>query len=426
MILSDLRSLCANKLDYDPTVERYQREVDRLLNEAEQRLGTEAAWPHLQREVRLLARADMTATDGVVTSSSTTVTTTAAFFTTDMRDEGAELVGPDGVSYEILRYVSSTQVTLATAYQGATVNPATIRVVWRTLRLPEDCLSILQVGQRPLVATATSPTNEPWFPLMKREDEQLGLDLDEVGLPQAWVPASDAVIRSPVKAPTLTTAAGTWLAGTYEFAYLFERRGLRSTLSPSASITLTAIQSPTITVPDTTLASGTIKAVFVRPTSTNTSLAPLRAYRIYGATIVETTTTVNLGTPLTDAISMAARAPEHGGRYRRIRLHPRPSEDTEVTIRFVQRAPLLLEDQDEPLLPAEHHGYLTSSALVDLYLKHDQLPHSRLEQNRADAVLKQMRGRYLTPESRHLVKGGFDAGLNRAGLRRDRTITWSG
>lgn len=425
MVLSELRSLISNKINYDPEVEAYQREVDRLINEAQHALASDRPWPFLQKEVRVIARADVTATDGTVTNGSSNVTTTAAFFTQEMRDEGAELIGPDGQVYEVLNFNSTTDIDLRTPYQGATVvGTASLRVVWRYLRLPEDVMTLLQVGHRPLVASA-SRENQRFVPLTKREDEFYELDLDLTGDPDSWIPAFDDHIKAPVKTPVLGTVAGAWSAGTYEIAYSFVRQGMESSLSPSAQITLTGAQSPTVTIYATGTGTGTKKKIYVRPISKGTALTPLRAYYWTLATQSETTTATTLALPLTETIVFGDRALENAGKYKRIRLYPRPATDIEVAVRYQRRIPLLLEDQDDPVIPAEHHGYLSSYALIDLYLKHDLASHSKLEEQRAEQILRQMRARYLTPEARRLIKQGFDQDWIR-GLHRNRTLTWLG
>ncbi|HSM92489.1 MAG TPA: cytochrome c3 family protein, partial [Anaeromyxobacteraceae bacterium] len=57
-------------------------------------------------------------TNGAFTNAGTTVTTSSAVFAS--ADAGSFILAPDGRSYSIATFVSATQVTLATAYQGAT------------------------------------------------------------------------------------------------------------------------------------------------------------------------------------------------------------------------------------------------------------------------------------------------------------------
>lgn len=428
MYLSDLRDLIANKLDYDPTgSSRYEVEVRRLLNEAQHHLHSVAPWPWAQREFRVVAYADIVATDATVTASSPTVTTAASFFPLDLFARGdAHLIGPDGADYQIVGRASSTQVTLDRDYEGTTVaGTAQIRVAWRTIRLPEDALSVMQVGVRPLVDSPTQE-NRRFTPLTRREDEQDGLYLDLTGGVEAWVPADDEIVRPPVRALSVTAGGGAWPAGTYEFSWALTYRGCRSSLAPVTTWISTGVSTPTVNLP--VYDDRYSKEIYVRAVSV-ASIATLVAPRGPITTMLGSTAAVNVAALIPDDTShLKPRAPEHGGRTRQIRLYPRPATDVEVAIRILVRAPLMLEEQDEPMCPSEHHGYIASYALRDLYLKHDQMPHSRLEEQRCEQILRQMRARYLTPEARSLSKGDAFASRD-AGLRgplRDRTLTWRG
>ena len=57
-----------------------------------------------------------------VTNGSTTVTGTGTAWVDNVRIGSDGFVGPDGLLYEILKVVSSTEITLAAAYKGTTAS----------------------------------------------------------------------------------------------------------------------------------------------------------------------------------------------------------------------------------------------------------------------------------------------------------------
>ena len=401
MRLYELRGHVANICNYDPEVTAYKTEIDRLINSALNELYDGRLWNFAQREVRLVAHEDRTATDGTVTNGSSTVTTAANFFTTDM--PGMFLEGPDGVEYEILKRSSATSVELTSDYTGTTVaGTAQITVKHRYIDLPTDCVKVLQLGRRPLSAE-TTPTPGRFVPLARTEGEWWDLPLNETGDPEAWVPFDDAFVQAPIKAPVLAAVAGAWPAGTYEFRYVYVKQGRYSAMSPSASITLTAAQSPNVTYPNTGTDSGIFKQLYLR-------YGDFKDWRrITVSDVAETTTTVNYATAPSDATEFTPRHPGNDGAVQRVALYPRQSTEMELTLRYLARPMFLVEDGDTPTMPASEHQYLVDRALWDIFIKHDQPTYAKLYEQKARGGLLRLEQRYLSTEARRWVKGGFDA-----------------
>lgn len=400
MRLIDLRSHVANICNYDPEVTAYKTEIDRLLNAAYAELYDGREWNFAQKEVHTTVYADRSATDGTVTNGSTTVTTAAAFFTTDMT--GMIMEGPDGEEYEILKRTNSTTIVLTSDYTGTTVaGTATIIIKQRYIDLPSDCAKVLQVGRRPVTAE-TSPNPGRFTPLARTEGEWWDLPLNETGDPEAWVPYDDAIVVAPVKAPVLAAVAGAWAAGTYEFRYVYVKQERYSAFSPAASITLTAGQSPNVTYPNTGTDSGIFKQLYIR-------YGDFKDWRRYTVSnVAETTTTVNYGTAPSDATEFAPRHPGNDGTTQRLMLYPRQSTTMEVTIRYLARPALMVEDNDAPSFPAGEHQYLVYRALYDIFIKHDQPSYAKLYEDKANGAMLRLQQRYLATEARRWVKGGFD------------------
>lgn len=399
MRLSDLRNLVANIANYDPDVESYRDEIDRLIRSAYYEMYATRTWNFAQVEYRSWVYEDRTATDATVTNGSANITTAGNFFTADM--EGMVVETPDGSEYEIVKVASPTSAYLTTIYTGVTVvGTAEIVVKHRYIDLPSNCTSAMQVGFRPLLS-ASSPSPGRYTPIARVEGEWWNLALNETGDPTGWVPFDDAFVQAPIKAPVSGNVPGAWPAGDYEFAYTYVKQGRESALSPSTTVTLDGVQAPQIGLPNTTANSGITKRIYLKYGSYD-------AWRVWGSDVAETVTSMTWATPPADDFEFQPRHPGNDGSYQRISLYPRQSSKTEITVRYLARPQELLEDADSPSFPAAHHQWLVYKALFDIYSKHDQPSYAKLYEGKAQAEFVKMEQRYLSTEARRWVKGSFE------------------
>tara|TARA_R110000868_G_scaffold262342_1_gene520639 strand:+ start:5430 stop:6698 length:1269 start_codon:yes stop_codon:yes gene_type:complete len=407
MRLTDLRAMISNIVDYDPDTDAYRVEINRLINNAYMELFADKSWNFAQKEARITAHADVTSAVGVVTNGSKNVTTGSAFFLTWMAGQVIEL--PDGLEYEIASYISTTSVYLTTEYAGTTTNPASITVKQRYIDLPEDCVSVMQLGYRPL-NSSTTPTQSAFVPVQRAEDEWYALPLDSTGTPTAWVPYDDFHVTSPVLAPAsiASTAGGPpyWTAGTYEFVLTYKYAGRYSAPSPALSVSAPGgtILQATLSNNSTGLGSGYKLALWCRPSG-------YEGYRLIYDDIVETGGVYALQSPPTSAwVINSRRLYETDGHVQRVRLYPRQGTDTEVTLRYTFRPISLVEDNDTPQFPSSHHAYLGYVALHDICMKMDQTSYAKTYAMKAQAELEKMTQRFLGVESRRWVKQNMSAG----------------
>ena len=406
MRLAEIRGLIKSITDYDPNTTTYDDELTRIINNVYLELFAEKPWSFAQKELIKTAKADDTATNGNVTNSTRDLTTGSGFFIDAMEGQIIEIQGEE---YEIASVVSSTVANLRQLFTGSTVSDssATFKVKYRYLDLPVNCISVLQVGRRD---RTTTPSSEPgrFTPLTRMEDEWYNVNLDETGTPTDWVAYDDFSIQAPVKTLVVAssgTAGSGWSAGTYTFVYTFVYAGRYS--APSSAVTLATTEDyPTfaVTLPDMTTISGSDASGFKKQAWVK--FDPYKSYRKFGAEIVESDTSVSATAP-GDNWELVDRLNNNGGNYRRVRLYPRPSSDTDITIRYIYAPEFLLEDSDSPQMPGAHHQYIAYKALVDVFSKHDNTTQAEVYRRKAELEIIKMEQRYLSEISRRWVKAGY-------------------
>jgi hypothetical protein len=391
MRLIDIYNQIARKLDYDPETDRRRKDVEELVNTIYHELFAERLWTFAQREVEITANADVTATDGI-TSNSPIVQTVAAFFLSWM---AGQIIDIAGVEYEIAVVNSTTEAVLTETYAGTAGTGVTFTVMHRYVDLPTDCTKLLHVKDY--------ENDLYYYEYSRYETDVLVLSPDDTGQAEAWFPAEPVAVQAPPVPPTATASGGaaTVTAGSYEFAYSFKYQGRRGPLSTSVAVTVETGNQVAVTCPSTVANSGYLKTLWGR-------FGSWAAFRLIEDDIDEAANPATITAPVETDWLRAERAPEHDGYHERMRLYYRQSTDTVLTLRYQYRPARLIEDEDAPRLPPSYHDYLVQRVLQELYHQGDDLPSSKLAEQRADAMLARMRARFLTPETRVWVKGQVD------------------
>ena len=105
----------------------------------------------------------------------------------------------------------------------------------------------------------------------------------------------------------------------------------------------------------------------------------------------------------------------------RIRLHPRPTQTTPITIRYISYPMGIEDDNDQPECPVDTHRYIVYRTLEEMLFKHNQDVQSAYYGKKADKELQKIEERYLTQRSAIYIKDNFRVGPLR--LKPFRTMT---
>lgn len=413
MRLSEIRALIGNIADYKPENESYSDELDRLINDAYYELYASHPWPWAQKEINITAYADVTGEVALGATPNHIIPTGAPWFETwfeGMPFELDNVAGTDleGDEYEAGR-VATTSSLYATDVNLTVGETYDMRVKHRYIDLDWDNVSILQVGVRNKLHSGSVAQTEPgrFVPITRFEGEWWNLNLAEVGTATSWVVADGYHTGSPVLAPTVSTHAGdVWPDGDYEVATTRSYAGRHSALSPVSKVTIDnsgGNQALQVSLPDIFSSQLYTRHIWLKAPNYKT-------FRLLETGIDENSHSfLYSAAQAPDADwQFVERAPEHDGYNQRIRLHPRQAADTELTIRYMFRPRLLIEDTDTPEFPASHHKYLAHKVLTDLFVKLDNLTQSEIYRRKAEAELIRMEQRYLSEVPRRWVKQGFD------------------
>ena len=408
MRLVDIRNLIKSITDYDPNTTDYDDELTRIINNVYTELFSEKPWSFAQKERTKLARADDTATDGVTVINTRQIVTVAPFFSDPMEGQVIEIQGKE---YEIAAVESNTVAHLKTTCDVGG-SGQTFKVKYRYLDLPVNTISVLQIGRRD---TTDTPPSQPgrYTPLTRMEDEWYNISLDETGTPTDWIPYDTVSVQTPVHdiypgATGAPTSTEYWGAGTYTFVYTLRYGNRFSAPSKAHVLTLpTAGKNLKIKFPKMLTVVGDDRSGFKRQAWVK--FDPYKAYRKIGDEVDSDTESVEVAGPgaQTGNWELGDRLNYHGGTYQRVRLYPRPSADTTVTIRFIFAPELLIEDTDAPQMPGGCHQYLAYKALVDVFSKHDNTAQAEVYRRKSELEILKMEQRYLTEISRRWVKSGY-------------------
>jgi len=416
MNLQEIRQYIANIIDYDPSANKeYTEQIDDVVNHHYRMLFSEKAFTFAQKEkkIEVYTDASRTASGSYVAISKLTVVDS----TTDLPKwiEG-NIVEINGIEYDVLYRDPSNLTRFFIAESMATFVAINITFKQRFIRLPQDCVSLLQVGRR---SYTIAPTDVGRFvPLTRYEDEYYNLPLDEVNIPNYWIMQDSISMQTPTVGPAVSAVAAASagqgvrsvrVAQTYvKWIKNGDEHQMESGLSLfSDPIQLSDTQKLRITVP--VFASRIPFARNFYIYNANTTQDFKGVYFVAKADVGGggnididfTQTAFETGTFVLEN----ERYSFYDGYNQQIRLYPRQNEDFHLSVRYVYRPPRLQEDTDTPQLPQSHHLVLAYACLMDILNKHDNPTLAGIYRRKYERELIKMEQRFLTQKPRRFVKG---------------------
>lgn len=411
MRLVDLRNMIANIVDYDPAVDTYRQQITDLINDAYYRLYTEKQFTFAQKETIVKAYKDIEL--NVTSPGTTTAQLTFAAVTPVPTHWEGQVIEVDGVEYEIAWVQNSTTLWLTTdnpTYATATTFAAKIK--FRYLDLPSDCVSIMNVAKRSMTLTPQEPGM--FTAIARYEDEYYNLPLDEVNLPNFWVPYDEYHVSTPrtVKSVAASgTGSGVNITINVSMSYVYA--GRESALSASTSLTT---DKPNLDVTFSVLPNrtGYYRKIYV--SNPAAGWKGERCLFIKGTTnnliaLTEPSAQFSIN-DFSDAFEFNTEPyTAIDGNTQRIRLYPRQDQDYDITVRYMFRPQPLVNDNDTPEMPSSSHHILAYMALRELFVKLDNLPQANMYERKVAQEIVKLEQRYLTQIPRRFVKRGMLDGV---------------
>lgn len=392
MNLKEIRNMIGSIVDYDPQVDTYRSEVNRIVNEVVDDLYGMHPWQWSQAELDQYTVPDVNLGTVALTTSTAIpikfIANTANLLTyrhegsiltitgaPDNRDNGEYVIDKcDFDNGNNLTYVSKLAKTANKISGFHQAGSATAVALQRYLPLPADCNEPISIGVRNQAESGTDGFRH-FYQLTKRMDEELNLRLDIVGQPTEWIPYSqypEKVLTvadfmpfpGDLKVSSIPTTGTPWPEGTYEFKFCHVFRGQEGPLSEAVEfVNVGAANNLRFETRDTTLGFqfGIRKKIYVRLKSINLGGGVFYSdshFRDLSATILpDDNAAVNtglLGTtniphividddntsfdypdnvtglrPDISYLKSLPRAPNNDGSVWQIRLNPHPSGETE-------------------------------------------------------------------------------------------------
>lgn len=402
MNLKEIRSMIGSIVDYDPQVDSYKSEVNRIVNEVYDDFFGMHPWQWSQAEVDQYTVPDVDL--GTITLTTSTVipvkfiANTANFLTyrhegsiltihdaPDKRDNGEYIIDKcDFDNGNNLTYVSKLAKAANKIAGFHAAGQARAVVLQRYLPLPADCNEPISIGVRNQAESGTDGFRH-FYQLTKRQDEELNLRLDVNGQPTEWIAYSQfpekvttvadfAPFPGDLVVSSIATGAGTpWPEGTYEFKFCYVFRGQEGPLSePIEFVNVGAANNLRFVTRDTTLGLqfGIRKKIYVRLKNINLGGGVFYSdehFRDLSATILpDDNAAVNAGSLGTQNIpyfiidddntsldypnavtglrpgiaylKSLPRAPDNSGSVWQIRLNPHPAGEREPIDATVTRS----------------------------------------------------------------------------------------
>ena len=415
MNLQDIRQYIANIIDYDPTTNReYSQQIDDIINHHYQMLFSTKEFTFAQKEVRINAYTDTTRTATGNYSAISKLTIVDA--TSDLPSwiEG-NIVEIKGTEYTVLYRDPATLTRFYIDASFGSFTAETIKFKQRFIRLPEDCISLLQVGRR---SYQISPTDVGRFiPLTRYEDEYYNLPLDEVNIPNYWIMQDSISMKTPTVAPSVsanTTSAGQGVrsvrvAQTYvKWDASGEQDEMESGLSKfSDEIELSDTQQLRVALPVLPSRIPFARRIYIYNANNTQEFDG-----IYSVTKVDVGGGGNIDIDFTQSsfedgtfVLENDRFDYPEGYRQQLRLYPRQGEDFNLSVRFIYRPARLMENTDTPELPQSHHLVLAYACLMDVLGKHDNPTLAGIYRRKYEREVVKMEQRFLTQKPRRFVKG---------------------
>ena len=414
MRLVDLRNMIANIVDYDPAVDTYRQQITDLINDAYYRLYTEKQFTFAQKETIVKAYKDIEV--NVTTANPTTAQLTLTVAVSPIPTHWAgQVIEINGTEYEIAWVETSTVMWLTTDTPNLTAATTyAAKIKFRYLDLPSDCVAIMNVAKRSMTLTPQEPGM--FTALARYEDEYYNLPLDEVNLPNYWVPFDEYHVSTPRAVKSLSaSAASTGVSVTLNVSMSYVYAGRESALSAFTTITTDKIDLD-VTFSVLPNRTGYYRKIYVSNPSfgwkgerclnikgTTNNLIPVSS----GSETFDIRHTVcedgfEFNTKPYTAID---------GNTQRIRLYPRQDQDYDITIRYMFRPQPLVNDNDTPEMPSSSHHILAYMALRELFVKLDNLPQANMYERKVAQEMVKLEQRYLTQIPRRFVKRGMLDGV---------------
>lgn len=415
MNLKDIREYIANVIDYDPSSNNdYNTQIDDIINHHYRMLFSSKEFTFAQREVKIEVYEDETVSATAQYFVSTGLTEINAVLGLPQWAEG-NIVEIEGVEYEVLYNnpgnLNDCYVVGNVAFSGT----KDIRFKNRFIRLPVDCVALLQVGRRSM---SISPTDVGrYIPMTRYEDEFYNLPLDEVNIPNYWVIQDDFMLTAPNVPPSVsefTSSAGKGVrtvrvAQTY---LKWEKNGVAGEVESGLSkfsepIELGDDKILRIVYPALPATKPYARRIYIVDDSSDPSFKGVyrvdQAFPEFASTQFATFTEEEF---TNGTFVLSNERFEYTEGYRQqLRLYPRQNEDFELSVRYVYKPNRLQEDTDTPELPTSHHLVLAYACLMDILNKHDNFALARVYKKKYEEEVVKMEQRFLTQKPRRFVKG---------------------
>ena len=413
MNLREIREYIANITDYDPNVNKdYSAQVDNVINETYRMLFSEKPFTFAQKEVKIPIYTDAEYTASGVTGVIAGLTKIIIQPSLPDWVEG-NIIEIDGVEHHVIYKASAIEIYIEGSFPFI-AQP--VKFKQRYIRLPKDCVSILQVGKRSMSIAPTDVGR--YIPLTRYEDEYYNLPLDEVNIPNYWIMQDSEYVSAPpiVLTPTATATSAGHGVRTVRLAYTYvkypangQATELESGLSPfSEAITLTDAQRLTLTSSLDLTKVGYARRFYIKNAATTPQFDGVYQVGTLKAVSASLSENIDFSQAEFENGSFVLNNPRYtytDGYVQRIRLYPRQSTDYELSVRYIYRPARLQEDTDTPDLPQSHHLVLAYGSLMDIFNKHDNAQMSRIYRAKYLEEIIKLEQRFLTQKPRRWVKG---------------------
>lgn len=428
--LKSLREYVANVLDYNPDNADYATQVDDLLNEANRQICQSKPFTFVNKVVEKNVYADVSVAAVTFTNGTQVATAPAGTFLSWM---AGQTISANGKEFVIFNVVSDTDIRISEDWSDATGAYAAT-IINRYIDLPQDCTTVLAVARR----TQTRTPDDPGLlaNLTRYEDEWWNLPLGEVNLPIYWVFHDPYHNQGPRRLVSVVSGATTPGKGTrtVEFCATLVFAGRESAPGEIVQLTATDSQSFVVTPESKPTNSGQYKNIYFRAPkhgmhawrllqdqlSPGSYLQNLTPTDVAARTYTTELSLTNLTT--SEGLWSGPRMLEPDGFTQRIRLYPRQDKNYVFSIRYMQRTPVMREDNDVSLIPPAHRMIIAYKALADVLVKHDNPTQAEIFKRRYEALQLQLEKRYLISPSRRIVKGNWLINMETNGFNRFKTL----
>jgi hypothetical protein len=290
--------------------------------------------------------------------------------------------------------------------------------------LPADCIEVLGVVDR-------DDDRGRLLQIDRKREEFAFLDRDNQGEPFVLIEDDSIIDEPPLNAPTATAGiAGTpgnvlKSATEYEYKYTIYSEGRESPCSEAVSVT-TGSTTPSVALsnldntgwfaanPPSYLDSGKIKIIYRRDKTNN-------GQWLMVGTVASTTTTFTddelVPSSSFEYLNSTAHRFNNNSEVRRfndpgprqyVRVWYSAGSDRKLSIRYHKRPRDLVSDTDTPIWPRQYHHLLIYATLEDMFLQMQETTQAGIFRARAEALLVQMRRRYLSRDDQRKRFMRFD------------------